>query len=99
MPVSDYFLQQGGRNNCESCGRTYYDSDGGCDYCRECDECGQIFEEEGMTDTPKGFFCESCHEEYFTPCSKCEKTFHINDLTEIDSGENLCDDCWEEVHG
>lgn len=97
MP-SDFWITHGNRNTCSCCGRTYYDSEGGCDYCRECEECGQIFEEDGMTETPKGLFCESCYEEFFTPCSRCDKNFHIDDLNEDDeSGGKFCGDCWEEL--
>jgi len=99
-----------GQHYCYSCGDLVREGDAfyycddvyceGCfddnfDYCGYCDETfrrNNIFEVHDGRET--AYICECCRDSNYTQCNDCNEYFS-NNITEIDSGEYVCEECLE----
>lgn len=66
------------------------------DYCL-CDDCGEYFDEDDLTEVADGdLICSNCLERHYYQCDKCGEYFTASRVNILDNGKTLCDDCYEE---
>lgn len=80
--VSGYFAGE----VCEECIRQFF---------TECEDCGNLYETETMTQTDDGLVCEVCLEEDYAPCYYCNTYHRVDNMTWADESY-VCDECFDE---
>ncbi|MBQ8133549.1 MAG: hypothetical protein IJ192_03940 [Clostridia bacterium] len=87
---------------CVCCG--YETSDGVyCDDCKRessdcetCDECGECCDETYHVYDRRGndqYVCESCRDEYYSCCDRCDEYYPSDSLTHCTDGNYVCENC------
>lgn len=60
----------------------------------QCDDCGQWFTGDALTETANGdIVCKSCLERDYSQCDCCNDWFPNDEITETGNGEHVCESC------
>lgn len=92
---------------CENCtndvnilGNNFQELDGDT-YCQECyielakdcDDCGGTHNEENLIETANSTVCETCRDDNYLSCDKCEDIVENDDVQSLANGDVYCENC------